>query len=117
MMFLKTTDSPKGNDGEIVTRKKHSAKKVSRKEQIRELLRQDTDLLKALVQEVVQQVLEAERDEVLGAEKGERTPNRLGYRAGYYGRSLVARVGKMELRVPQDRQGRCAVRRCGRPSG
>lgn len=106
MMFLRTKDSPKGSDGEIMTRKKHSATKENWKEQIRELLRQDTDLLKALVQEVVQQVLEAEMEEALGAEKGERTPNRLGYRAGYYSRSLVTRVGKLELRVPQDRQGR-----------
>jgi hypothetical protein len=45
-------------------------------------------------------------EEAVGAEKGERTPNRQGYRAGYYGRTLVTRVGKLELRVPQDRQGR-----------
>ena len=30
----------------------------------------------------------------------------MGYRPGYYGRTLVTRVGKLELRVPQDRQGR-----------
>jgi hypothetical protein len=89
-----------------MTRKKHSATKENWKEQVRELLRQDTDLLKALVQEVVQQVLEAEMEDALGAGKSERTPNRLGYRAGYYSRSLVTRVGKLELRVPQDRQGR-----------
>jgi putative transposase len=45
-------------------------------------------------------------DEALGAEKGERSSNRVGYRSGYYGRTLVTRVGKLELRVPQDRQGR-----------
>src|SRR5208283_1937314 len=38
--------------------------------------------------------------------KSERTPNRLGYRSGYYNRALITRVGKLELRVPQDRQGR-----------
>ena len=31
---------------------------------------------------------------------------RLGYRSGYYSRTLVTRVGKLELRVPQDRDGR-----------
>jgi putative transposase len=51
-------------------------------------------------------VLEAEMTEALCAEKGERTPARLGYRSGYYGRTLVTRVGKLELRVPQDRAGR-----------
>jgi putative transposase len=44
--------------------------------------------------------------EAVGATKGERRPTRLGYRAGYYGRTLVTRVGKLELRVPQDREGR-----------
>ena len=29
----------------------------------------------------------------------------LSYRSGYYTRSLVTRVGKLELRVPQDRNG------------
>jgi putative transposase len=38
-----------------------------------------------------------------GAGKGERTVNRVGYRSGYYGRTLITRVGKLELRVPQDR--------------
>jgi len=64
------------------------------------------DFLKPLIQEVVQQVLEAEMDEAIGAEKSQRTPMRVGYRSGYYGRTLVTRVGKLELRVPQDRQGR-----------
>jgi Transposase and inactivated derivatives len=42
----------------------------------------------------------------LGAEKGERAAGRQGYRSGYYGRTLITRVGKLELRVPQDRTGR-----------
>lgn len=45
-------------------------------------------------------------DEALQAAKSERNDSRLGYRSGYYGRSLITRVGKLELRVPQDRQGR-----------
>jgi putative transposase len=32
-------------------------------------------------------------------------PGCLGYRSGYYSRGLVTRVGKIELRIPQDRQG------------
>lgn len=83
-------------------RKQNSAKKLEWKE----VLLGQEDFLRPLVREVVQQVLEAEMDEALGAEKGERTPNRQGYRSGYYGRTLVTRVGKLELRVPQDRQGR-----------
>jgi putative transposase len=69
------------------------------------LVEHDKDLLKGMVREVVQQVLEAEMTDALGATKGERTATRRGYRSGYYERSLVTRVGKMELRVPQDREG------------
>src|ERR1043165_3892573 len=85
-----------------MTRKQNSAKQISWKA----LMAEQGDFLRPLVQEVVQQVLEAEMDEALGAEKGERTASRQGYRSGYYGRTLVTRVGKLELRVPQDRQGR-----------
>ena len=72
----------------------------------KEALETDADFLKELVREVVQQVLEKEMDEVLQASKGERIESRLGYRSGYYDRTLVTRVGKLELRVPQDREGR-----------
>lgn len=73
---------------------------------VKELLSEDKDFMRPLIQEVVQQVLEAEMDEAVGAEKSERTSQRVGYRSGYYSRTLVTRVGKLELRVPQDRQGR-----------
>jgi putative transposase len=85
-----------------MTRKQDNAKKTNWKA----IMAEQEDFLRPLVQEVVQQVLEADMDEALGAEKGERSPNRLGYRSGYYSRTLVTRVGKLELRVPQDRQGR-----------
>src|ERR1700731_4196928 len=44
--------------------------------------------------------------EAIGAAKGERSETRLSYRSGYYSRSLITRVGTLELRVPQDRMGR-----------
>jgi transposase-like protein len=50
--------------------------------------------------------MEAEMNEAVAAGKGERTANRVGYRSGYYSRTLITRVGKLELRVPQDRDGR-----------
>jgi transposase-like protein len=46
-------------------------------------------------------MLEAEMTEAL-AKKCERTTGRLGYRSGYYSRTLVTRVGEVELCVPQD---------------
>jgi len=69
------------------------------------LVAQDRDLLKALVKEALEQVLQSEMTEFLGAGPGERAEGRNGYRAGYYGRGLITRVGKIELRVPRDRNG------------
>lgn len=65
----------------------------------------DPQLLKGLLREALQEVLEGEMTEFLGAEPGERTTQRQGYRSGYYSRSLVTRIGKLELRVPRDRNG------------
>lgn len=73
---------------------------------LKALLAGDQDYLRTMVEAVVQATLEAEMTQALAAEKGERTAGRLGYRSGYYGRSLITRVGTLELRVPQDRQGR-----------
>jgi putative transposase len=89
-----------------VARKQDNAKVRITAEDLRQVLREDRDLLKAIVEEVLQQVLEAEMEEALQAGKSERTTSRLGYRSGYYSRTLVTRVGKIALRVPQDRQGR-----------
>jgi transposase-like protein len=75
-------------------------------EVIKSIMEQDEEFLRPLVQMVVQEILEAEMEEALGAKKGERTGERLGHRSGYYRRGLVTRVGKLELRVPQDRGGR-----------
>jgi putative transposase len=72
----------------------------------KELMKGNPDGLREIVRTVLQEVLEAEMTDALGAAKSERTAARLGYRAGYYGRTLITRVGKLELRVPQDRDGR-----------
>ena len=73
---------------------------------LKALVVSDPDFVRALMRTALQEVLEAEMTETVGAAKGERTSERLGYRAGYYDRTLVTRVGKLELRVPQDREGR-----------
>jgi len=72
---------------------------------VKDILLSNPDGLREVIRTVMQEVLEAEMDEALGAAKGERTPERLGYRSGHYGRTLITRVGKLELRVPQDRSG------------
>lgn len=57
------------------------------------------------MKEALHPVLEGEMAEFLGAEPGERMEARNGYRAGYFGRNLVTRISKLELRVPRDRGG------------
>jgi transposase-like protein len=81
------------------------SKTIVSTEQIKALLEQDGDFLRPLVQSAVQEALEVEITEQLGAERYERTDDRVSYRSGYYRRHLVTRVGRIELRVPQDRQG------------
>jgi putative transposase len=74
--------------------------------QIKALMSEDEDFLRPLMKAALQEVLEGEMSEALGADKGERTRERLGYRSGYSSRRLVTRVGTLELRVAQDREGR-----------
>ena len=57
-----------------MTRKQNNAKPSWK-----EVMAADADFMKALIGEVVQQVLEAEMDEAVGAEKGQRTSARTGY--------------------------------------
>ncbi|MGH2609956.1 MAG: IS256 family transposase [Tepidiformaceae bacterium] len=61
--------------------------------------------LAAVLQAVLNRVLEAEMTEHLGAAPHERTARRRGHRNGYYERDLTLRVGTIELRVPRDREG------------
>lgn len=64
------------------------------------------DGLLKLLQNVVQRVLEEELAAFLKAEPHERTEERMGYRNGYKPRTLTTRLGRMELMVPKDREGR-----------
>jgi len=64
------------------------------------------DGLLKLMQNVVQRVLEEELAAFLQAEPHERTEERMGYRNGYKPRTLTTRLGRMELMVPKDREGR-----------
>ena len=75
------------------------------KQELMRLLSEE-DSFKKLFQTLLQEVLEAEMEQALCAGKSERVSTRLGYRSGYYTRGLVTRVGKLELRVPQDRAGK-----------
>jgi transposase-like protein len=65
----------------------------------------ENEQLRRLLEEVVNQVLEAQVSEHLQAEPYERTEERRGYRNGYKPRQLTTRVGTLHLRVPQVRDG------------
>jgi putative transposase len=65
----------------------------------------DRDRIKALMKEALQEVLEGEMSEFLGAAPGQRTERRTGYRAAYYSGSLITQIGKLAMRVPRDRNG------------
>src|SRR6201982_170681 len=73
---------------------------------VKALLAGDEEFLRALVRAALQEALEVEMTEALGAEKSERTAGRLGYRSGYYGRKLMKALCKLERGVPPDRPGR-----------
>ena len=77
---------------------------------LKELLSGNDDFVRDAVRGYLQDVLEEEMTAALGAGKGERSAGRVGYRSGYYERSLVTRVGRIELRVPQDRDGRFSTK-------
>jgi len=73
---------------------------------VKELMGANHDALREIVQDLLQEMLEGEMTEALGAGRSERSDARVGYRSGHYNRTLITRVGKLELRVPQDRDGR-----------
>jgi len=75
-------------------------------EKVEEVLEGDEDLLQVLLEGLLQGVLEAERDVYVGAERHERSPLRRTQRNGYKPRQLVTRVGTLQLRVPQTRDGK-----------
>ena len=64
------------------------------------------DPLRALLAHTLQRVLEEEITVFLNADTYERTDKRKGYRNGYKPRIFKTRVGRIELMVPKDREGR-----------
>jgi len=69
------------------------------------ILLDDPSFLRQIVERVLQEVLEAEMTEHVGAAPHERTDARKGHRNGYKPRTLRTRVGTLNLSVPQDREG------------
>lgn len=65
----------------------------------------ENDAMANLLETVINQVLEAQMTEHLGAEHYEHSDERAGYRNGFRSRQLYTRVGPLTLRVPQTRDG------------
>ena len=68
-------------------------------------LENQTGAQKTLMEAVLDQILEAQVSEQIGAQKYERTDNRITSRNGYRERSLKTRVGTLTLHIPKLRDG------------
>jgi len=81
-------------------------KKNSRElDELQVSLLDDKNFLKGIIETFCQRLLGEEITHHLQAETYQRTEERRGYRNGYKPRRLKTRVGKLELLVPQDREG------------
>jgi transposase-like protein len=63
------------------------------------------DFLRTVAEAVLQLLMEADAEGLIGAGRHERSPERLNYRNGYRDRTLDTRLGALQLRVPKLRQG------------
>ena len=63
------------------------------------------ELIPELARHGLQQLIELEVAAILGADRHERTDERLGYRNGYRPRTLTTQVGDLALQIPKLRAG------------
>ncbi len=79
-------------------------------EVVQGILLDDPGFLREIVERVLQELLEVEMTEHVGAAPYERSEGRTGHRNGYKPRTLRTRVGTLNLLVPQDREGTFSTR-------
>jgi putative transposase len=65
----------------------------------------DGDFLRSVAEAVLQMLMEADVEGLIGAGRHERTGERLNYRNGFRDRTLDTRLGSLQLRIPKLRQG------------
>lgn len=63
------------------------------------------DLMRSLLQTMINAPLSADADNVVGAEWGQRSNDRVTQRNGYRHRDLDTRVGTIDVQIPKLRQG------------
>ena len=65
--------------------------------------------MKGMFRDVIQQVMEVEMDEELGRERCQRSEEPEGtpknYRNGYSQRTIKTQLGKIDVKIPRDRNG------------
>jgi transposase-like protein len=81
--------------------------RMTAEEVVRHLLEDEggADLVRDSLRWLVQQLMEAEVSELIGAARGERSEDRATWRNGYRARRWDTRAGEFELRIPKLRQG------------
>jgi len=65
----------------------------------------DVDFLREARQVLVEGIIDSEVSAQIGAQHGERKPERVTHWNGYRSRDWDTRVGTMELRIPKVREG------------
>src|SRR5690348_7301612 len=65
----------------------------------------EADFLRSVAEVVLQILMEADVEGLIGAGRHERTSDRLNYRNGYRDRTFETRLGPLSLRIPNLRQG------------
>ena len=65
----------------------------------------DSDFLRSIAESVLQLIMEADVDGVIGAGRHERSGDRTTWRNGYRDRSLDTRLGTLNLKIPKLRTG------------
>ena len=78
---------------------------VNFREELQASLTSDPDFLRNILSAALQEFLESEFSAFIGAQPSQRIESRTGYRCGHYSRSLVTRIGTIDLNVPRDREG------------
>jgi len=63
------------------------------------------EVVRETVEQTLNGLLQAEADELCGAKRYARSPERLDTRAGHYDRKLHTQAGEVTLQVPRGRVG------------
>src|SRR5579863_2607315 len=65
----------------------------------------DDDFLKTVAETALQRIMDYDVENMIGAARHERSPERLTYRNGFRDRTLETRLGTLDLKIPKLRAG------------